>query len=592
MLLELRVDGQDMAPPSVHPNGERLKWHGLLLDPARISKDVLIAAHQHLAIAALIGRHWPAKSRHFLRLAYARVLLETLNIPDKDALTILESACRLGGSDDSGIADAQRAIGTTRTRLDTGEAATGIPGVTSLLPNGRPIVNRLREWLNRRDNIREAVERVNETYAIIAVGNKMVVMEVRSDGGIKELWPFEEFKRRLIKEQVEVRTKGRWQERVKVTGLADVWLRHPEGRRYDQLRYEMPGSVVKCGPDDYNGYLGFTVASQPGDWSLNRQHILEIVCGGIERHYDWVMNWCAALIQVPGRHAMTAIVLRGRQGDGKGHFANRMLGALFHAQQYLHIMGANQLTAEFNEHLSGKALIFADESTWGGDPKAGAKLKGLVTEDTVPIHRKFLKMVEEPSALHIIIASNNDWPIPIDLDDRRFTVLDVSEARRQDNVYFESLVEELRDGGLTGLLHELLDYKVDESALRRPLHTRAKQEIAALTLTPIHHWWLEKLKTGCIDELSGGVDWPKSISKAALHTDYSEFLDRHHQRNRDRRATETELGQFLLKYTPLTHQRRLVEGKRVRFCDLPSLEACRAAWLEPSDWPATYAWDE
>lgn len=100
-----------------------------------------------------------------------------------------------------------------------------------------------------------------------------------------------------------------------------------------------------------------------------------------------------------------------------------MLGALFHKQQYLHILGAGMLTGRFNEHLSGKVLVFADESTWGGDPQAADKLKGMITEDTIPIERKFLPLVEEPSALHIVIASNHDWPIAIPKDDRRFMVL-------------------------------------------------------------------------------------------------------------------------------------------------------------------------
>src|SRR5204863_5939877 len=150
----------------------------------------------------------------------------------------------------------------------------------------------------------------------------------------------------------------------------------------------------------------------------------------------WLLNWCAALVQQPGQHAWAAVVLRSGQGTGKTYFGDHMFGGLFHRQQYLHLLGANQLTCEFNEHLSGKALIYADESTWGGDKQAASKLKGLVTESTVAIHRKFLKMVEEPSALHIIIASNHEWPIPAEWDDRRFFVLDVNEKKQQDDTDF------------------------------------------------------------------------------------------------------------------------------------------------------------
>ena len=65
------------------------------------------------------------------------------------------------------------------------------------------------------------------------------------------------------------------------------------------------------------------------------------------------------------------------------------------------------------------------------------------TEDTVNIERKFLPLVEEVSALHIIVASNNDWPVAIPLDDRRFMVLDVADLKRQNEVYFAGLIDEL-----------------------------------------------------------------------------------------------------------------------------------------------------
>src|SRR4051812_36546765 len=97
-------------------------------------------------------------------------------------------------------------------------------------------------------------------------------MENLADGSIKELWPFEEFKKLLIKERVTVSQK--------VQPLAEVWLRHRNGRRYDRLVYAMPGSVEECGPGDYNGWLGFTVKPSPGEWNRNRDHLLNIICAG------------------------------------------------------------------------------------------------------------------------------------------------------------------------------------------------------------------------------------------------------------------------------------------------------------------------
>ena len=271
--------------------------------------------------------------------------------------------------------------------------------------------------------------------------------------------------------------------------MANIWITHKDGRRYENLIYDMPGTAERCGPEDYNGYLGFTVAPQAGVWSKNRDHLLTIICSGDNKLFAWVFNWCAALVQLPGRHAMSSLVLRGGQGIGKGHFAHQMLGALFHPQQYLHIIGAGMLTGQFNEHLSGKVLVFADESTWGGDPAAANKLKGMVTESTVPIERKFLPLVEEPSCLHIVIASNNEWPIDIPRDDRRFMVLDVAGDKRQDDAYFAPLREELRNGGLAAMLHDLLAHNVDGHALRHPLNTQAKREVMAQSLKPIERWW-------------------------------------------------------------------------------------------------------
>ncbi|HXG90536.1 MAG TPA: bifunctional DNA primase/polymerase [Vicinamibacterales bacterium] len=153
--LQLRVNGrQDMAPPSIHPDtGERLTWDGLLLEPATVVHDRLVDGARWAWTARMIAQYWPARGRHDLRLAYARVLLETLEIPDGTAVRILEWACRLGGSDAKGIADARGAVESTRQRLTANEDATGAATIGRLLPDtGNKIIAQLRRAYGTTDN--------------------------------------------------------------------------------------------------------------------------------------------------------------------------------------------------------------------------------------------------------------------------------------------------------------------------------------------------------------------------------------------------------------------------------------------------------
>lgn len=360
--------------------------------------------------------------------------------------------------------------------------------------------------------IRSPLDELNDEFAIVSVGNKVVVMQFdpSKGGSITEFWPFDEFRKLHVKKQIKVPTKDGGE---RIQPLADVWLRSQHGKQYRRLVYAMPGSIAQVGANDYNGWRGFTVEPAAGDWSRNRAHLLQVICSGNEPHFEWLVNWCAALVQRPGQHAWSSVVLRGGQGIGKGHFADKMLGRLFYPQQYLHMIGANQLTAEFNEHLSGKVLVFADEATWGGDPRHAAKLKGLVTEDNVPIHRKFLKMVEEPSALHIVIASNGEWPIPAEWDDRRFFVLDVSESRKQDESYFPALIAELESGGRAAMLHDLLNHVVDWAALRHPPDTAAKRDLKSRSITGDERWLLNWL-------MDDGGTWKPRQARGAVYEQY------------------------------------------------------------------------
>ncbi len=593
MLIEFRgtrIEGdiglQSMVPPSIWTKGDEKEelYLKTFKEPAYYDADGLLKLVTYTAIGMLIAKNLGHNGfGHDARMAWAGYLLR-LQIP-------IEALIRMG----KGIStacnniewqDVRTVLETTEKRLHNEKKVQGGPHLIKIIgQNGRAVISRIRNFLDIEDPALDVVERLNERFAIISVGNKVVVMEnLADDGSIEALWPFDEFHKLLIKDYIERSVKNKDGDViVKRVQSSKIWLTHSEGLRYERLVYDMPGSQERQRENDYNGWLGFTVSPKKGDWHLNRQHLLDIICRKNESLYEWIFNWMAALVQWPGRHAFTSVVLRGGEGIGKGHFAHLMLGALFHPQQYIHILGAGMLTSQFNEHLSGKVLVFADESTWGGDPRAADKLKGMVTEGTIPIERKFLPLVEETSMLHIIIASNNEWPISIPIDDRRFVVLDVLDVNKQVDSYFGKMREELKHGGLPALLYDLQQHPIDESALRHPPSTEAKREVMMQSLKPTERWWYEKLLSG--EFVSG--EWPEQISKSALHNDYLQFLDRHKDM-RSRRGTETELGMFLGKFINITSARVKLE----RVWILPSLEECRNDWLVKSSWTKDFDWEK
>ena len=142
-----------------------------------------------------------------------------------------------------------------------------------------------------------AIARLNRRFAIISVGNKVAVMENLSDGSIKTLWPFHEFKKLLSKESVTIlSTTPTGRPTQKTVPLASLWITHPEGRQYEQLVYQMPGGGVRCGPGRLQRLLRHHRATDGGRLVEEQRSCPHgIICNGDNTLYDWLFNWMAAL---------------------------------------------------------------------------------------------------------------------------------------------------------------------------------------------------------------------------------------------------------------------------------------------------------
>jgi len=123
MLIELRVNHQSMAPPSTHPNGERVRWAG---DGPRqalaVERTLIVRAVQLCATGAMVARYYnPRGARHDWALALAGVL-RRLGVTRPEAILIMTRAAEWARDDE--IKDRLDAVRTTYGR-DDNEPTTG-----------------------------------------------------------------------------------------------------------------------------------------------------------------------------------------------------------------------------------------------------------------------------------------------------------------------------------------------------------------------------------------------------------------------------------------------------------------------------------
>ena len=287
---------------------------------------------------------------------------------------------------------------------------------------------------------RDFIDRMNQRFAIITNGNQVKILDTGDDDG--------DGIKLLSRPDFALQTAN-WPSVPQNTSAASAWLKSPQRRSYKGLVFS-PGRVV----DGYfNLWRGFSVQPRPGDCSLFWALVRNAICAGSPELFNYVRDYCAHLVQRPWERPEVALVLRGGQGTGKNTFVDT-LGRLV-ACHFRQVNSTDQLTGRFNGHMQGVLLLHANEASWGGNKSDSGKLKAMITDPKVPVEMKGQDIIDTDNYLRLIISSNEGWPVPIDLDDRRFLVLDVSPVYQQNQTFFATLHAQLSNGGLAALMHEL-----------------------------------------------------------------------------------------------------------------------------------------
>jgi len=288
---------------------------------------------------------------------------------------------------------------------------------------------------------------LNAQFAVVTIGGHVRIMDLLALPAA--FYKLGDFNLLLQNRKIEINGSG-------AMSLAKWWLGHPDRLQYKGIVFEPGGPQVING--HRNLWSGFSVKPRPGDCSLYLNFLCDIICSGNRGHYEYLLNLLADTVQRPNKQGDVAIVLRGKEGVGKGFAANQF-GKLF-GPHFVPVNQAAHVTGRFNSHLEHCSILFCDEAFFAGDRQHASTLKALITEPEIMIERKGIDSYKAANKIHIWIASNEDWVVPAGANARRFFCLDVSDARRNDTSYFGAIDRQMKEGGLAALLDLLLKHRL------------------------------------------------------------------------------------------------------------------------------------
>jgi putative DNA primase/helicase len=142
MIVEYRANNsQSMAPPSIHPSGEKVEFSSIGT-PRMLSRSDLINATGRLAAATLLAHNWNNGLRHNLALALSGALKKS-DWSETDTLKFIEAIAKTANDEEH--EDRVRCVVDTYAREINGEDIKGWPSVGEML--GRELATTISNWL-------------------------------------------------------------------------------------------------------------------------------------------------------------------------------------------------------------------------------------------------------------------------------------------------------------------------------------------------------------------------------------------------------------------------------------------------------------
>ena len=200
-----------------------------------------------------------------------------------------------------------------------------------------------------------------------------------------------------------------------------------------------------------------------------------------KKNKEYFLNWLAYVF-ITHKKTMNTIIFKGIEGTGKGLLFEKIIQKVFPKNQTT-VISNDELNNSFNEFLENKSFIIANEvQDYTNKKSVYEKLKQWITDEMVNLNAKHTRMRNATNFVNFLIFSNNDYPVPITITDRRYSVINTSEekleilAEKYLNMNIIEYIERLTNEAEL-FLYELAKYGFDELKARKILLTKEREQI-------------------------------------------------------------------------------------------------------------------
>lgn len=307
----------------------------------------------------------------------------------------------------------------------------------------------------------------------------------------------------------------------------------------------------------FNMYLGTAYSPREGKCDLIKEHILNVWCDGRADVASYVFGWLGCLYTQP-QTLLPALVLRSGEGTGKGILIDGLQDS-WGGHQFV-ATKADDITGDFNDFLATSVFVYLNEAVWGGYVKDQGSLKSLITDKKHTMNRKYVPRTQVDNYCHLIVSTNEEWVVPVGVDDRRFVFLDVAEHRVGDREYFRALKKEINDGGIAVLMFDVMHMEnlkgFDPWVIPKGI-SAAKADNKLMSAKPCVKWIHEALECGEFMD-------PGGYSTTGYVSCKSKWPDEELKFYREQKSAL--LGNYDVRYNrPARASSKLTQNRLIRF---------------------------